>query len=97
MYDRFYESLATDHVDELRREAADRRLAAMVDRTPRGRAMLAAPSRLLRESLGRVASVVRRAPVDVARPRGDLGSPRRPQLGQDVLDMRARRLRRDPE
>ena len=42
MHQRFYESLATDHLDELRCEAADRRLAAMMDRTPRGRAMLAA-------------------------------------------------------
>ena len=37
------------------------------------------------------------APLDVARPRGDLGTSRCAELGQDVLDVAARRLRRDAQ
>ena len=38
-----------------------------------------------------------RAPLDVARPGRDLRAPGRAELGQDVLDVAARGLRRDPE
>src|SRR5262245_29307973 len=42
-------------------------------------------------------SVRQRTPLDRAGPARDLGSPRRPELGEDVLDVAARGLRRDPE
>lgn len=75
---RSLEPRAYQHLDELRREAADRRLAAMVDRGPGARATLVSRWVTLRGLVGRLTSVGRRGPVDVARPRRDLGSPGRP-------------------
>src|SRR3954451_17779309 len=50
-----------------------------------------------RATLSRRRSVRDGAPVDGGRPGRDLGTPRRSELGKDVLDVRARRLRRDAE
>lgn len=64
-----YESLAAHHIDHLRREAAGgQRVRSGQDRRS---GILA----FIRRSLKRVRSAGRRAPLDVARPRGDLGTP----------------------
>ena len=88
MNPKLYETLAAQHIDSLHREAAGGH------RISRG-ADAAGPADALRRWIDRRWSVRRLAALDVARPGGDLRSPRRAELGQDVLDVAARRLGRD--
>ena len=90
-----YEPLAHGRIDTFRREAVGGHRLAMADRPKAPRVPLSDRWLALRGFVTRVASVGRGASLDVARPGRDLGSPGRAQLGQDVLDMRARRLGRD--
>ena len=86
-----YEILAAQRLEALHGEAEVARMFAC----PKGRRE--GPGAIWRWLVVRLASVGRRRPVHVARPGGDLRPPGRAQLRQDVLDVGARRLRRDPE
>jgi hypothetical protein len=86
-----YETLAGHHIDSVRRDVSGAHRLAVRQGRP------ADPSPIWRWLTVRLASVRRRRPIHVARPGGDLRSPGRAQLRQDVLDVGARRLRRDPE
>ena len=86
-----YEILAAQRLEALHREAEVARLVA------RSKGRREGPRAIWGWLVVRLASVRRRRPIHVARPGGDLRSPGRAQLRQDVLDVGARRLRRDPE
>lgn len=86
-----YEALAGHHIDAVRRESTGAHLMTRTGGRRRGRPAI------WRRLIDALASVRRRTPIDVARPGGDLRSPRGAEFRQDVLDMRARRLGRDPE
>lgn len=75
MHHRTYEFLANEHIDTLRQEAEGRHLAAAVEARNEGPiAKLLAGWSLVRRAATRMASVGHRAPVQVARPRRDLGA-----------------------
>ena len=81
MQHRSYDFLVDDHIETLRQEADARRLAAAVARASgrtsalrSGWRFVAGRWTLVRAGAARVASAVRRAPVDVTRPRRDLGA-----------------------
>ena len=84
-----YESLASQHIDTMRREAAGGHVLARAGVVPAGHVPF------LRRWIDRLESVGHRTPVDVTGPGRDLGTARRPELGQDVLNVTARRLGRD--
>ncbi len=93
MHPRSYEALAASHLEDLRRDAAgEQRLARATVRRRRldqfGR---------VRGWLDRLGSGRRADTRNVARPRGDLRPSRGPELGQDVFDVAAGRLGRDPQ
>jgi hypothetical protein len=86
-----YETLASQHLDQLRREAiGGQRLATA------GRPHEAADG-VVSGWVERVRSVLRGRRFDAAGPGRDLGPARRPKLGQDVLDVAARGLGSDPQ
>lgn len=93
MYPRSYEALAASHLEDLRHDAAgEQRLARANVRRSRldqfGR---------VRGWLDRLGSGRRADTPNVARPRGDLRPSRGAELGQDVFDVAAGRLGRDPQ
>lgn len=86
-----YESLASQHIDTMRREAVGGHLLARAGVVPTSHVTL------VRRWLERLGSVRRPRRVHVARPGRDLRAARRPELGQDVLHVTARGLGRDPQ
>ncbi len=86
-----YETLATQHIDTMRREAAGGHVLA------RAGVVNTSDGTLLRRWFDRLRSVGRDPLVHVARPGRDLRAARRPELGQDVLDVTAGGLGRDPQ
>lgn len=74
MHQRSYESLATEHLDALRQEAANQRLASTTGRERHVQARILGATALMRGWVTRAASVGRRHPVPVARAGRDLGA-----------------------
>ncbi len=91
-----YEMIAASHRRDLDREVEGAHRMARAGGVPRGPSVSArVRTGLARFSLGGWVSALRVYP-DVARPGRDLRSASRPELGQDVLDVAAGGLRRDP-
>jgi hypothetical protein len=90
-----YEFLAADRHETFRREAESGHVLARA----RGEAPRQSVVSAIREWLSRRPVLDRlsahRVGVDVARPGGDLGPPRRAEFGQDVLHVTAGGLGRD--
>ena len=93
MNPKLYETLGAEHQADLRREAlGGHRLASSRDGVAADRGI---PGLHPRRWLDRLTVLWDGARADVARPGRDLGSTRRPELRQDVLDVTARGLGRD--
>ena len=92
MIPKLYEVLNTQHLADLRRDAAGTQMLARARADGQGGGEI--PRLGAQRRLRRVAAMLR---LDLARPRRDLGAARRPELRQDVLDVAARGLRRDAE
>ena len=91
MNPKFNEFLAAERIDALHREAANARLVARPEGRTGGRLAI------WRRSLVRLAPAWRRIVLGMARRGGDLARPRGTTPREDVLGVRARRLRNDPD